>query len=435
MNQNKQRSDRKTFGTFSGVFTPCFLTILGVILFLRTGMVVGYAGLWQAILILLLAKTITILTSISLAAIATNTKVKGGGAYFLISRSLGPEFGGAIGLAFFLAQAISVALYIIGFSDALSSVLQIGSSKMVGIVTLAVLFLFAYIGAGWVVKIQYLVMAVLIVSLSAFFIGSYWHFDSHNLTANLSAAYGNKLNFWLVFAIFFPAVTGVMAGANMSGDLKDPSRALPSGTFAAVFVTLVVYALAFLCLAGSVDRQALTGNVFVMEEIAVHGKVFINMGIFAATISSALGSFIGAPRILQAVARDRIFPWLRFFGVGYGRNQEPRRAVVLTFGSSHFFGIVGFDLDLIAPVITMFFLITYGNSLQLRRFLLKPEPPTPNFRPTFRIYHPGLLVCWGGLGCLGVMFLIHWLAALAALAHYHGPLSLYPENGYSGQLG
>ena len=412
MNQYKQHNNRKTFGTFGGVFTPCFLTILGVILFLRTGMVVGYAGLWQAIAILLLGKTITILTSISLAAIATNTKVKGGGAYFLISRSLGPEFGGAIGLAFFLAQAISVALYVIGFADALASVLQLaGSSKLVGIITVAILFVFAYIGAGWVVKVQYLVMIALVGSLAAFFIGSYNHFDSQLLTTNLSAVYGDKLNFWMVFAIFFPAVTGVMAGANMSGDLENPSRSLPAGTFAAVFVTLLVYALAFLLLAGSVNRQELTGNVFIMEKVAIHGRFFINMGIFAATLSSALGSFIGAPRILQALARDGIFSRLRFFGAGYGRNQEPRRAVVLTFFIA-FFGIVAFDLDLIAPVITMFFLITYGV-LNFAAFY-ETKAATPHFRPTFRIYHwsTGLL---GAVGCLGVMFLIHWLAALAAL--------------------
>ena len=172
MSQSKNsRQNRSLFGTFGGVFVPCVLTILGVILFLRTGIVVGNTGLWQAIIILLLAKSITVLTSISLSAIATNIRVKGGGAYFLISRSLGAEFGGAIGLAFFLAQAISVALYVIGFSDTLAVVLGIDATKTIGIITVTILFISAYISAGWVIKVQYIVLGALVLSLLSFFFG------------------------------------------------------------------------------------------------------------------------------------------------------------------------------------------------------------------------------------------------------------------------
>ena len=102
-------TDPRKFGTFAGVFVPNVLTILGVIMFLRTGWVVGQAGLTGALIILGIANLITFLTTLSLSAIATNTKVGGGGAYYLISRSLGLEIGGSIGVPLFLAQAISAA--------------------------------------------------------------------------------------------------------------------------------------------------------------------------------------------------------------------------------------------------------------------------------------------------------------------------------------
>ena len=210
------------FGTFAGVFTPCTLTILGVIMFLRFGFVVGQAGLWSALAVVACAKVITVLTTLSLSAIATNTEVKGGGAYFLISRSLGVEFGGAIGLVFFLAQAISVAMYVNGFAEAINETFPAGDLQIIATATNIAVFICVFIGAGWTIRLQYGILAVLVASLVSFYWGAIAAFDSTVFAANLTPHYSEGENFFTVFALFFPAVTGVMAGANMSGDLKDP---------------------------------------------------------------------------------------------------------------------------------------------------------------------------------------------------------------------
>ena len=214
------------FGAFGGVFTPCTLTILGVIMFLRYGQVVGNAGVWAAMGIVLAAKTITTLTALSLSAIATNTRVRGGGAYFLISRSLGIEFGGAIGLVFFVAQAVSVAMYVIGFSEALLAAFPgVGLSiRVIGTAVNAVVFACVLIGAGWTIKLQYGILALLGLSLVSFFGGAFSNGSMETLRTNLSPGFTGGASLWTMFALFFPAATGIMAGANMSGDLRDRRR-------------------------------------------------------------------------------------------------------------------------------------------------------------------------------------------------------------------
>ncbi|MHC4662665.1 MAG: amino acid permease [Planctomycetota bacterium] len=445
---------RKRFGTFGGVFTPCTLTILGVIMFLRTGYVVGNAGLIGAFFILLLAKVITILTSLSLSAVATNQKVKGGGAYFLISRSLGVEFGGSIGIAFFVAQAISVALYIIGFTEAFIALMRqispetlntfthwcaswmpggggnahanlLCAYRFIGTIICIVLGIVTFIGAGWAIKLQYLILASLLFSVGAFLVGAFPKLSPAMLAANLAPNVegGWKLDvtvfrilpalIFTQFGIFFPAVTGVMAGANMSGDLKNPSKAIPRGTFLAMFFTFIIYTLTMLLLAGCFSRDALTdtGRSTMMGEIAAIGWWTVYVGVFAATLSSALGSFMGAPRILQAVGRDHIFKTLNPFGYGSGPNEEPRRAVIVTFIIAEA-GILLGDLNAIAPVITMFFLITYGM-LNFAAFY-EGKAENPSFRPTFRFFHWGTGLA-GAISCTAVMFIMNWLWALVAL--------------------
>ncbi|MGB7323534.1 MAG: amino acid permease, partial [Rubripirellula sp.] len=209
------------FGTFGGVFTPCTLTILGVIMFLRFGQVVGQSGIFTAIMIVLAAKIITTLTTLSLSAIASNTRVKGGGAYYLISRSLGVEFGGAIGVLFFAAQAISVAMYIIGFTEALAATFPSLADDAMAISTLVnlITFVCVYIGAGWTIKVQYFILAILAAALGSFYVGAIAEFNPEYLQANLRPSFLEGENTFTMFALFFPAVTGIMAGANMSGDL------------------------------------------------------------------------------------------------------------------------------------------------------------------------------------------------------------------------
>ena len=400
------------FGTFGGVFTPCTLTILGVIMFLRFGYVTGQAGLWHALAIVAAAKVITVLTALSLSAIATNTRVRGGGAYYLISRSLGVEFGGAIGVVFYLAQAISVAMYVIGFTEALVGTFAgLGGyfTQVASLVNLAV-FVCVYIGAGWTIKLQYGILAVLVAAVGSFFAGAWSAFDASTLRENLAPAYTAGQSPLTVFALFFPAVTGVMAGANMSGDLANPSRAIPRGTLAAVVVTGVVYLLMAVGLSGARPAADLVSDRLVVGNIAAIPWL-VTAGVFAATLSSALGSMMGAPRILQAFARDGVFETLRFFEVGSGDSLEPRRATVLTFLIAQACVLLG-DLDAIAPVITMFFMITYGL-LNLATFY-EEVTANPSYRPTFRYSHWSLSLL-GTAGCLAVMVLINWVWAVLAI--------------------
>ncbi len=396
------------FGTFGGVFTPCTLTILGVIMFLRYGYVVGNAGFVWTIGILVTAKVITVLTTLSLSAIATNTQVRGGGAYFLISRSLGVEFGGAIGIVFFLAQAISVAMYVIGFTEAL---VAIGGDtvpfKLIATVTNIVVFACVYIGASWTIKVQYLILSLLAASLVSFFVGGVSAFQVEHLRANMGVHFVDGESLFTMFALFFPAVTGIMAGANMSGDLKNPGKSIPRGTLWAIGVTAVVYAVMAFFLAASRSADALVSDNLIAADIA-RWPTLISAGVFAATLSSALGSMMGAPRILQALSRDGIFPSLQMFGIGSGRNSEPRRATIVTFAISMVFILLG-DLNSIAPLITMAFMITYGT-INLATFY-EGITKNPSYRPTFRYCH-WLTSLLGTIGCGAVMLLMNWQWAL-----------------------
>ncbi len=408
------------FGTFGGVFTPCTLTILGVIMYLRLGHVVGRSGVLWAVGIVLASTVITFLTTLSLSAIATNTRVRGGGAYYLISRSLGVEFGGAIGIVFYFAQAVSVAMYVIGFGEALEATFSfpLGSVVYIGTVVNAAVFLCVYIGAGWTIRIQYAILAVLGVSLLSFFAGALPSLDLGIARENLFSRFDSSENLYTMFALFFPAVTGIMAGANMSGDLRDPSKSIPMGTLAAVGVTLVIYLCMAIILGCVRPAEVLLENSLIVREIALIPSL-ITCGVFAATLSSALGSMMGAPRILQAFARDNIFRSLRVFGKGSRKGNEPRNATILTFGISQVAILFG-DLNTVAPVITMAFMITYGT-LNLATFY-EAVTRNPSYRPRFAYCHWSLSLL-GALGCLVVMFFIApgWAVfSIACMAGIHG---------------
>lgn len=412
MNQVAATAEGNRFGTFAGVFTPCVLTILGVIMFLRFGFVVGQAGVAAALAIVVASKVITVLTTLSLSAIATNTKVEGGGAYFLISRSLGAEFGGAIGVLFFAAQALSVAMYVIGFTEALAAYLPAGTSPLlIATVTNVAVFICVAIGAGWTLKLQFFILATVIASLASFFWGAWQAFDPNQLRQNFGASYSGGESFWTMFALFFPAVTGIMAGANMSGDLRDPARSIPRGTLAAVAVTALIYASMAFLLAGARTRDGLVENAMIISDIAML-PILIAAGVFAATLSSALGSMMGAPRILQSLARDRLFRQLEPLSVTSGQNAEPRRAILVTFLISQS-GIMLADLNTIAPLITMAFLVTYGL-LNLATFY-ESITKNPSYRPQFKWCHWSTSLA-GAIGCGLVMLLIDWRWAAVAVA-------------------
>jgi amino acid transporter len=415
MDNRKRSSAAKqgySFGTFGGVFTPSVLTIIGVIMFLRFNVVVGYAGLWNALLILAASKTITVITALSLSSIATNMRVKGGGAYYLISRSLGPEFGGVIAVFFYIAQTVAVTMYVIGFTEAVFSAFPDIPLSFRAVATFSnfLIFLVVYIGADWTIRIQYWILALMMLSILSFVIGGVLGFSPEILQTNLAPEWKDGHSLFTIFALFFPAVTGIMAGVNMSGDLKDPSRSIPRGTLAAIGATGLLYALVTFLLAGSVPRAELIGDGFVMKDRALFSPL-LYVGVFCATLSSALGSMMGAPRILQAFARDDIFHGIQWLGRGSGKNNEPRLAIVLTFLIAQA-GIMVGDLDTVAPVITMFFLMTYGtvNLACFFEFISR----NPSFRPTFRINHWTIALA-GAIGCLVVMFLVNAFWAFVAI--------------------
>jgi len=412
----KERAERDrqpggSFGTFGGVFTPCTLTILGVIMFLRLGYVVGNAGFIWALVILACAKLITTLTTFSLSAVATNIRVQAGGAYFFISRSLGVEFGGAIGIVFYLAQAISVSLYVVGFAEAFVTVTGGGIPvKVVAVVTNLLVFISVYIGAGWTIRVQYGILTILLASLFSFFAGGSSDFQWSRVTENLQPSYVAGENLFTMFGLFFPAVTGIMAGANMSGDLRNPRRSIPRGTLSAVAFTGLVYASMIVVMAGTRSASQLVGNNLIVSDIA-RWPLLITAGVFSATLSSGLGSMMGAPRILQALARDRIFPSLRWLGAGSGPKNEPRRAIIVTFVISTSCMIVA-DLNTIAPLITMAFMITYGT-INLATFY-ESITRNPSYRPTFGLSHWSLSL-FAAAACLAIMFLISWPWAVTAI--------------------
>jgi amino acid transporter len=402
-----------TLGTFSGVFTPSILTILGIILFLRLGYVVGNAGLGRALVIIGLANLISVLTSFSLSAIATNLKVKVGGPYYIISRTLGAEFGGSIGIVLFLAQSISIGFYCIGFAEAVVSTLPGASGalpQIIAALAVSVLFVFAWLGADWGTRFQFLVMAILAAALVSFFVGALTQWDNATLAQNWPSLASGP-GFWVLFAIFFPAVTGFTQGVSMSGDLKDSGRSLPLGTFLAVGISIIVYFGAAVVFASALPSNVLTGDYGAMKRVAVSGFL-INAGVVAATLSSAMASFLGAPRILQSLAGDRIFPFLLLFAKGSGPSSNPRRGVLLSAGIAFATISLG-KLNLIAPVVSMFFLVSYG--LLNYATYYEASASSPSFRPTFRWFDARLSLL-GWLVCLGAMLAINVTAGAVAIA-------------------
>jgi amino acid transporter len=404
----------RTLGTFGGVFTPSILTILGIILFLRLGWIVGQGGLARALVMIGLAHTVSILTSLSLAAIATNRRVRGGGDYFLVSRSLGLEYGGALGLVLFATQSISIAFYCFGFGEAAAPLLaQLGyvvPVKMAGTAAAAGLGLLAWLGADLATRFQYGVLAAIVAALVSFFVGAGGDFDGTQLVAGWSAP-DQTPSFWVLFAVFFPAVTGFTQGVSLSGNLKDPARSLPFGTLAATGLSVVVYTVAAVAFAGAAPLAALRADTAILGKLSAVPVLF-HVGVMAATLSSALASFLGAPRILQAMARDGVLPPLEPFAHGSGPTENPRRAVVLA-------GVIAFtvlalgELNNVARLITMFFLISYG--LLNAATYVEARGASPAFRPRFRFFHARL----SGVGaavCIGLMFALDVWAAVVSIA-------------------
>jgi amino acid transporter len=394
------------------VFTPSILTILGVIMYLRMGWVVGNVGLAGALIIVTLSTSITFLTALSVSAIATDQRVRIGGAYYMVSRSIGLETGGAVGIPLYLAQALSVALYTVGFAESVVAVFPVLDERVVGLVTTVLVAVLAFTSAEAAIRAQYLIMAAIAISLISLAFGrpiENTEVEMWGLTAASSES------FWRVFAVFFPAVTGIMAGVNLSGDLKDPGHSLPRGTLAAVGTGFVIYMALPIILASRADAATLVSDNLVMRRMAFWGDAIL-LGVWGATLSSAVGSILGAPRVLQALARDGVLPRrLSWFGRGSGPTDAPRVGTAVTLGVALAAVYLG-NLNFIAPVLTMFFLTTYAAvnlAAGTEEFL-----GSPSYRPKFKVHWAFSLA--GAVGCVAVMLLINAVATVVAVAFVVG---------------
>ncbi|KAG7233647.1 hypothetical protein INR49_006761 [Caranx melampygus] len=459
------------FGWIRGVLVRCMLNIWGVMLFIRLSWVFGQAGWGLGIVVIALSCVVTTITGLSMSAICTNGVVRGGGAYYLISRSLGPEFGGSIGLIFAFANAVAVAMYVVGFAETVVDLLKENSALMVdemndirivGCITVVLLLGISVAGMEWEAKAQLVLLVILLVAIVNVFVGTFipatndkkskgfFNYNAKIFMDNFAPDFRDKENFFSVFAIFFPAATGILAGANISGDLRDAQKAIPKGTLLAILITGVTYLGVALSVSATVVRDAtgnttdivpvgtvcngsaavacelgfdfsscqvqkcsfgLMNNFQVMTMVSGWGPLII-AGTFSATLSSALASLVSAPKVFQALCKDNIYKALHFFAKGYGKNDEPIRGYVLTFIISVAFILIG-DLNTIAPIISNFFLASYAliNFSCFHASWAK----SPGWRPAYKYYNMWLSL-FGAVICCGVMFVINWWAALLTYA-------------------
>lgn len=395
----------KTYGTFAGVFTPTILTILGVIMYLRLGWVVGNGGLLGALLVIGLAIGITLATGLSLSSISTNTRLGAGGPYAIIARSLGREIGGSVGVPLYLSQALAVAMYIFGLREGWLWIFPDHPPLLVDLGAFVVIFAIAYISAGLAFRIQFVVMGVIAASIVAI-VATPGVWTSSNEIVLWGDFRGSPENgfsgtsFWVVFAVFFPAATGIMAGANMSGELANPRKNIPRGTLSAIAISSVIYVALAIWAAKAASPEELTENYTVLIDRSL-SKPLVLAGLLGATFSSALSSLVGAPRILLALGRDELLPKAEWF-TQVSASGEPRRGMLVT-GALVLGALMMRDLNLIAPLIAMFFLITYAviNLVMLAESTLG----LTSFRPTLRL--PKVVPLLGALGCIFAMFIVN----------------------------
>ena len=406
----------KKFGTFLGVFTPSVLTILGVMMYLRFGWVVGNVGLPIALLIVLASSSITFITGLSASAIATNMRVGVGGEYYMISRSLGLELGGAIGIPLFLCRTLSLTLYAFGLAETIAFLWPTswGAAPLQWIAagTIVVITAIAGKSAELSLKLQIPIMIAVGLSLLALAGGVFTGgLSSPEWTSHYERS--APAGFWYVFAVFFPAVTGFTAGIGMSGDLKDPKRSIPRGTLLAVATGSVVYLLILFLLATSakVDGHMLAqidpNSPPIWTRIALLGVWLIYPGMWGAILSSAFGSALGGPRVLQALAVDGLAP--RALG-RTSRTGQPTIATWVTGGIA--LAAVGLgDLNQVGRWVTIFFLTLYVTVNMAAA--LETLVGDPSYRPTIKV--PWFVSLAGSIAAVAVMFLISPLACISAV--------------------
>nr|XP_044617400.1 solute carrier family 12 member 3 isoform X2 [Equus asinus] len=466
----KSPAEPVRFGWVKGVMIRCMLNIWGVILYLRLPWITAQAGIVLTWIIILLSVTVTSITGLSISAISTNGKVKSGGTYFLISRSLGPELGGSIGLIFAFANAVGVAMHTVGFAETVRDLIQehgapivdpINDIRIIGVVTVTVLLGISLAGMEWESKAQVLFFLVIMVSFANYLVGTlippsedkaskgFFSYRGDIFVQNLVPDWrGVDGSFFGMFSIFFPSATGILAGANISGDLRDPAVAIPKGTLMAIFWTTVSYLAISATIGSCVVRDAsgdlndtMTPGSGACEGLACgygwnfthcsqqhscrYGLInyyqsmsmvsgfapLITAGIFGATLSSALACLVSAAKVFQCLCMDQLYPLIGFFGKGYGKNNEPVRGYLLAYAIAVAFIIIA-ELNTIAPIISNFFLCSYA----LINFSCFHASITnsPGWRPSFR-YYSKWAALFGAVISVVIMFLLTWWAALIAI--------------------
>lgn len=385
-------------------------------MFLRFGYAVAHTGLVGSIGIIILGHLVTIPTALAIAEIATNRKVEGGGEYFIISRSFGTTIGSVIGVSLYLSQAISVAFYMIAFAEAFSpfagqieDLVGFYDPRLISLpATIFLLLLVLTQGAALGVKALYFVVFTLILSLITFFIGK----TDYQVTMTLTETIPDPDSFMLVFAICFPAFTGMTAGVGLSGDLANPRKSIPEGTLLATFVGMIVYVFIVFKLAASAPLNVLAENQLVMSEIAIWSPMII-IGLGAATLSSAIGSILVAPRTLQALGSDESLPAPainRWLAAGVGAVNEPRNTTLFTGVIALVIVVLG-NVDFVANLISMFFMVTYGSLCAIS--FLEHFAARPDYRPSFR--SRWYISLFGAVMCTLIMFLMNPLFAVLAI--------------------
>lgn len=392
------------YGWVEGVFVPTLLTILGVILFLRTGWVMGNAGLAGGMAIIAVSYAITGTTALSIASIASNTTMGSGGAYAAVTRSFGPETGGAIGIPLYLSQTLVIVLYLFGFRDGWLRIFPEHPALLVDLIGFAVVVCIALVSARFAFRVQYVILAVIVGALCSMALGAVVGGlpQSPTLWGEYPGAPDDGFTgttFWQVLGVFFPATTGIMAGANLSGELANARRAIPLGTLLAVGVSLAIYLATAAWLAATATPGELVSNYLIAVDAAAWGPAVL-AGLLGATFSSALASTVGAPRILHALAEHDLLPRSRWLAARAG-NGEPRNALLVTVIIA-LVAVALRALNAIAPIITLFFLVTYGT-INLVVFI-EQALDLPSFRPRIRL--PIVVPAFGFVGSLLAMVVV-----------------------------
>ncbi len=411
------------FGT-SAVFLSSICTILGAVLYLRFGYAVAHVGVLGTLLIIAIGHMITIPTALAVSEIATNQRIEGGGEYFIISRSFGTTIGGSIGITLYLSQVFSLAFYLLAFGEAFGPVFHwvnlqgwlpfaINDPRFVSIpVCVALVLLMAFRGASVGVKALWGVAFLLAASLGMFFLGSRSPAEVQG-SLDITNTVVQPDSFFKVFAVVFPAFTGMTAGVGLSGDLRNPERSIPIGVMNATIVGMIVYVAVVFKLATNATSMELATDQLIMSQIAVWGPI-IPIGLGAAALSSALGSIMVAPRTLHALANDRVLPsklFCQLLAKGRGDHNEPVNATFLS-GAIVFVVVSMGSINLVAEFITLFFLVTYGALCGIS--FLEHFAANPSYRPSFR--SRWYLSLAGSVLCFLIMLQLNFVHALVAIA-------------------